>query len=238
MHDTAMLNGKRFFDTYIAPLGPVTVVDIGSQDVNGSLREVCPPQARYVGVDFIQARGVDVVLDDPYKLPFETGSVDAVVSSSCFEHSEMFWLLYLEILRVLKPAGLFYLNAPSNGPFHRYPVDCWRFYPDSANALVRWGGVNGLDSLVLEAYTSQQIDDVWSDYVAVLVKDKSQADRYPKRILNQIQDFTNGQSHPAVTADGPLLNFESHPEDARRRSLRYVPHNLMRSLRHRLRRLL
>jgi SAM-dependent methyltransferase len=71
-----------------------------------------------------------------YKLPFADGSVDVVLSSSCFEHSEFFWLLFLEILRVLRPEGLFYLNAPSNGPFHRYPVDCWRFYPDSGNALV------------------------------------------------------------------------------------------------------
>ena len=46
------------------------------------------------------------MLTDPYHLPFESNSLDVVVSSSCFEHSEMFWLLFLEIMRVLKPEGL------------------------------------------------------------------------------------------------------------------------------------
>ena len=70
-------------------------------------------------MDFQQARGVDVVLDDPYKLPLDDASVDIVVSSSCFEHSEMFWLVFLEVMRVLKSDGLFYLNAPSAGSFHQ-----------------------------------------------------------------------------------------------------------------------
>ena len=80
-----------------------------------------------------------MVLDDPYHLPLASESVDVVVSSSRFEHVEFFWLMFNEVLRVFKPDGLFYLNAPSNGEFHRYPVDCWRFYPDAAQALVNWG---------------------------------------------------------------------------------------------------
>ena len=43
MHPTAMLNGRMFFDVYGARMATGTVVDIGAQDVNGSLREVCPP---------------------------------------------------------------------------------------------------------------------------------------------------------------------------------------------------
>src|SRR5690242_17879182 len=125
MHPSALKFGKRFFDAYAVSRG--TVVDIGAQDLNGSLKDVCPKRLKYVGVDFAAGKGVDVILKDPYKLPFEDRSADFVVSSSCFEHSEMFWLLFLEILRILKPEGVFYLNVPSNGIFHRYPVDCWRF---------------------------------------------------------------------------------------------------------------
>jgi SAM-dependent methyltransferase len=121
----------------------LTIVDIGSQDVNGSLRSVAPPNNKYIGVDFVEAKGVDVVITDPYSLPFEDESVDAVVSSSCFEHSEFFWLLFNEALRILKPTGLLYINVPSNGQFHRYPVDCWRFYPDSGVALQNWGKRSG-----------------------------------------------------------------------------------------------
>ena len=84
-----------------------------------------------------------MVLDDPYTLPFADESVDIVVSTSCLEHSEMFWLSFLEMLRVLRPTGLLYLNVSSNGNFHRYPVDCWRFYPDSGVAMVCWARRNG-----------------------------------------------------------------------------------------------
>lgn len=104
----------------------------------------------------------------------------------------MFWVLFLDILRVLKPHGLFYLNVPSNGDFHRYPVDCWRFYPDSGNALVAWARRNGLRPALLESYTSDQADDQWNDFVAVFLKDGSQAGSYPQRILHTRQDFHNG----------------------------------------------
>jgi SAM-dependent methyltransferase len=172
MHPTAMKNGDFFFETYskffTEPL--VTVLDIGAQDVNGSLKQVCPGRFKYIGVDFQDARGVDVVLTDPYKLPFEDQSIDIIVSSSCFEHSEMFWVIFLEILRVLKPKGVFYLNAPSDGSVHRYPVDCWRFYPDSGQALINWAKRNRFNPALLECYT--QVGGSWQDYVAIFLKDK------------------------------------------------------------------
>ena len=188
MHASASALGKLFFDTYSFT---GTVLDIGSTDVNGSLRPFY--KNKYIGIDFSPGTGVDTVLEDPYKLPFADGEADAVVSSSCFEHSEMFWLVFLEILRVLKPEGVFYLNAPSNGTFHRYPVDCWRFYPDAGNALVTWARRNGYDPMLLESFTAAQtVMEEWNDFVAVFIKDKQHADRHPRRMLNHFEHFTNG----------------------------------------------
>lgn len=209
MHPTAMYNGKLFFDTYAVRLGSGSVVDIGAQDVNGSLRSVCPAALHYTGVDFVPGKGVDVVLDDPYRLPFADASVDVVVSSSCFEHAELFWVLFLEILRVLKEPGLFYLNAPSNGAFHRYPVDCWRFYPDSGNALVKWAGRNGIDACLLESYISRQNGDIWNDFVAVFLKGPAHAPRFAERITGSFKDFANG----LVWEGGGFLNPKTLPED-------------------------
>jgi SAM-dependent methyltransferase len=189
-----MKNGKSFFETYSPFFGntkPVTVVEIGSRDINGGLRQVCPSDFEYIGLDFEGGAGVDVILDDPYSLPFRDEAVDIVVSSSCFEHSELFWLVYLEILRILKPGGLFYLNAPSAGSFHRYPVDCWRFYPDSGRALVAWSKRNGGNAALLESFT--QIGGGWLDFVAVFIKDSTQSSLYPARILDSKRDFENGQ---------------------------------------------
>ncbi|WP_321805327.1 methyltransferase domain-containing protein [Burkholderia sp. BCC1993] len=209
MHPSAMENGKIFFDTYVSQLGPVKLVEIGSQNVNGSLREVAPSNVDYIGVDFVEGRGVDVILDDPYVLPFETSSVDLVVSSSCFEHSEMFWLVFSEVMRTLKPAGLFFLNVPSNGPFHRYPVDCWRFYPDSANALVTWAKRTGTNAGVLESFTTPQKDDYWNDYLAVFIKNIEYAQKHPNRMLDGLEEFANGM----IYGEASTINPENMPQD-------------------------
>ena len=196
MHASAMKNCESFFATYagaFAAESSVHVIDIGSQDVNGSLRQVTPPAFKYTGLDFQKANNVDIVLEDPYQLPLPDNSVDIVLSSSCFEHSEMFWLVFLEVMRVLKPAGLFYLNVPSAGSFHRYPVDFWRFYPDSGHALITWGRRNGYDPLLLESFT--QIGGRWQDYIGVFLKDQAQLSRFPVRQLPNRNDIENGYLH-------------------------------------------
>ena len=215
MHPTAVQNCAAFFNAYGPRLKSAPapkVLDIGAQDVNGSLRQVIPAGFTYVGVDFVQGKGVDVVLDDPYTLPFEADSADVILSSSCFEHSEMFWVLFLEILRVLRPGGLFYLNVPSNGDFHRWPVDCWRFYPDSGRALMKWAAHNGVDAAMLESYTSTQNGDQWNDFVAVFVKDSRQAAHYPDRILGSVTEFNNG----LTLGDDQVRNLSVMPEDKRK----------------------
>ncbi len=216
MHITALKNCQHFFDCYGAGIAAVApqaqVIEIGSQDVNGNLRGCSPPAFRYTGVDFVAGRGVDVVLEDPYVLPFPDASADVVLSSSCFEHSEMFWLSFMEILRVLKPGGLFYLNAPGNGEFHRWPVDCWRFYPDSGRALLTWARRNGLRPALLESYTSLQVGDQWNDFVAVFLKDEAHVATYPQRILDTKTDFVNGLVH----GSDDFLKFSVMPEDKKK----------------------
>lgn len=195
MHPSAMKNCEYFFHAYYRGPDhqkPMTIVEIGSQNVNGSLRSVAPEGCEYIGVDFVNGNGVDVILEDPYSLPFADGVADVVLASSVFEHSSFFWILYLEIMRIVKPGGLFYLNVPSNGPFHRYPVDCWRFYPDSGKALSEWACRNGMDVRLLESFVSEQEGDVWNDFVAVFLKDSSYADRYADRIMNYKDDYKNG----------------------------------------------
>lgn len=193
MHDTAMFYGAAFFKAYTQVAQTLTIVDIGSQDVNGSLRSVAVPRHRYIGVDFAEAKGVDILITDPYSLPFESESVDVVVSSSCFEHSEFFWLLFNEALRILKPNGLLYINAPSNGPVHRYPVDCWRFYPDSGLALQNWARRSGYNAVMLESFVGLRKADVWNDFVAVFLKDIKNVALHPRRIVNITNKHTDAR---------------------------------------------
>lgn len=53
MHLSAMKNAKHFFDCYSPSFNAkaTKVVEIGSQNVNGSIREVCPKEFEYIGVE-------------------------------------------------------------------------------------------------------------------------------------------------------------------------------------------
>ena len=42
MHDTALMYGQYFFFTYLRDATGLKIVDIGAQDINGSLRAVAP----------------------------------------------------------------------------------------------------------------------------------------------------------------------------------------------------
>ena len=151
----------------------IKILEVGSQSVNESIKKYLNNNFTYIGADIESGKNVDVILKDPYKLPFDDNSIDVVISISTFEHTEFFWLTYLEILRVLKPSGLFFLNAPSNSKFHRHATDNWRFYPDSSLALKKWGLRNGYNPDVLEHFTNVETGrDIWNDYVSITIKDK------------------------------------------------------------------
>ena len=209
MHPSALKNAKLFFDNYSKAYESGNILDIGSQDVNGSLKEVAPNHMDYVGVDFVEGKGVDVIIEDPYKLPFEDEKFDIIVSSSCFEHSEMFWLLFLDAIRMLKPNGLLYINAPSNSDFHRWPVDCWRFYPDSGQALVTWAKYNNYNPALLESFTSKKIGGIWNDYIAVYVKEEKYHYEHANRIIDIQNNFFNGQKF----GDSNIYNYQTTTDD-------------------------
>jgi len=209
MHPSALKTAALFFTTYTGRLACAAVIDLGARDVTGSLKSVCPGRFKYTGVDLTAGKGVDVVMDDPYRLPFADESADIITCSSVFEHTEMFWLLFLEVLRVLKPSGLFYLNVPSNGVFHRYSVDCWRFYPDSGVALVNWGRRHGYKPILLEAFTGKQDEDIWNDFVSIYLKDEIYLSFYPARIIGCGVEFSNG----IVDGHDIFIQPDDFPED-------------------------
>ena len=167
MHKSAMENGVRFFVKY--PVNGI-IVDVGAQDVNGSLRSVAPLYCKYIGVDCTDGKGVDLLMPDPYAIPLANEFADAVVSTSCFEHVEFFWLLFLEMIRVVKVGGYIYIDAPSAGPFHAHPVDCWRFYPQAGLALQKWAERQGYSVKLVETYTLDTGE--WNDWVAIFQKEK------------------------------------------------------------------
>lgn len=162
MHSSSMENMRRCVDWYVGGTAG-KVVDLGAMNVNGSYRQLFEPSTEYVGVDLEPGPGVDLVLDDVYSLPFEDNSLDLVLSGQMLEHCGQFWRVFSEISRVLKPEGLAFTIAPSSGPVHRYPVDCYRFYPDSYRAIADWAHLRLVHSWVDER-------GPWRDFVGVFQK--------------------------------------------------------------------
>ncbi len=113
-----------------------SVLDVGGADVNGSYRPLFA-DCRYTSLDFENA---DIVVSG-YDWPIADAAFDAVISGQALEHDGMFWLTLQNIARVLKPGGHAILIMPSAGAVHRYPVDCYRFLPDSLKAMAKWSGL-------------------------------------------------------------------------------------------------
>jgi SAM-dependent methyltransferase len=182
MHGTAIENAEFFFKKFVGSMEVgATIVEFGSQDINGSMRQMVPPEINYIGLDCTQGKHVDIVLDDPYKVPLADESADIVVSSSTLEHVQFFWLLFMEMVRIVKKGGLIYILAPSIGPYHPCPVDCWRFYPGAGQALEAWSKIMGSPvylqySHITEFHfwnqdTGEKVsDDEWRDWVVVFKK--------------------------------------------------------------------
>ena len=142
MHESSLEHVEQLVTKHLDRTQSLKIIDIGSYDVNGSYKPFFDaPDWKYTGVDLAAGPNVDVVLRSPYRLPFASHSVDVIVSGQAFEHIEFFWLTWQEMARVLKPGGYIFLVAPSRGPEHRYPQDCWRFYPDGFRALASFGGL-------------------------------------------------------------------------------------------------
>ena len=193
MHQSALILGKRFFEIYQTG-APGRILDIGSRDFNGTLRPHAPRGAEYIGVDLEAGSGVDIVLKDPYAYPFLDKSFDWVISTSTLEHDKLFWLSFLEWCRILTDTGFIYINAPSNGSYHGYPQDFWRFYPDASLALQEWAQRMQHPIHLIESFIAPQIGAEWNDNVMIFTKD---ATFKPARYLSDEVELAHNIHHGA-----------------------------------------
>lgn len=144
------------------------IFDIGSCDVNGSYRDLFLGQNnwKYCGYDVCSGKNVDRIMQS-YWIPEMSDTADVVISGQTFEHVEFFWLLWKEMVRILKPRGLICLIVPSSGVVHRYPVDCWRFYKDSMYALAKLENISVVEADTV-SYKSKK--NHWRDTWAIFQK--------------------------------------------------------------------
>jgi SAM-dependent methyltransferase len=168
MHPSSYENMRKFVDQYLADRQEqeLLIIDIGSSDVNGTYKPLfSKTKWQYYGCDIADGKNVDYVLKDHYSWKeLASNQFDIVISGQAFEHIEYFWVTMLEMARILKEDGMCCIIAPSAGLEHKYPLDCWRFYPDGFRALARYVGLQ-----ILNVYTEWH-DNFWKDSVLICKK--------------------------------------------------------------------
>lgn len=162
---------REFVNVHLADVRgkPLEVLDFGSQVVGAQSLSyaglIDDPNWTYRGLDIEAGHNVDIVVSNAYDWPeVQDDSVDLVISGQAFEHVEYFWASFFEIVRVLRPGGVATIIAPSGGFEHRFPVDCWRFYPDGFAALARYARVE-----LIDVFTDWNHGD-WADSILVVEK--------------------------------------------------------------------
>lgn len=153
---------KRFVDLYLQEKTNIQILDIGSFDINGSYRGIFQKESWvYKGLDIAPGQNVDIVEANIYNWNIKDETFDVVISGQTLEHVEYPWVTFKEMVRVLKKKGYVCLMVPSTGKEHRYPVDCWRMFPDGARALAKLENIE-----VLECHINDK-SKFWMDCVLI-----------------------------------------------------------------------
>lgn len=167
MHKSSLNNMEKFFDEYLKNNNKILVV--GSKKYHGHMtyKDIVSEEkdVQYFGVDISEGENVDIIIKDIYAWEaIGDEEYDIVISGQTFEHMEFFWVAFKEMARVLKKGGHICVIAPSSGKIHRYPVDCWRFFPDGMRSLAKYANIK-----LLESYIDNSSE--WKDCIGIFTKE-------------------------------------------------------------------
>lgn len=171
MHRSSFLTMKKFKEDYLKNYNNLKILDVGSYDSSESSFNYGilfnEENWEYVGMDLKEGPNVDLVVSDMYNwAEISDESFDIVISGQAFEHMEFFWLVIKEISRVLKFGGYSCIIAPSSGPVHKNPVDCYRFTSDGMRKIAEYANLE-----IIESYSNiRQESGPWFDSVLIAKK--------------------------------------------------------------------
>ena len=128
MHDAV----GGYIREQVAKHGPFKrVLEIGSLDINGTIRPLFSGAETYVGIDVQNGPGVDVVADGA---TYESDiKFDCVVSTEALEHCDHADALIANAHRLLGKGGVFLMTCagvgrPPHSGIDEHPIREWEFY--------------------------------------------------------------------------------------------------------------
>jgi len=127
---------KKIKQLYIKK--PGRVLEIGSKDVTGSIREFFTDANEYIGTDMERGFGVDKIIDAHDLLKhFKASSFDLVICNEMLEHDNAPWLTIEIMHKLVKKNGLLLISTPTFGfPLHRHPKDYFRYGEDAFREII------------------------------------------------------------------------------------------------------
>ena len=132
------------------------VIEIGSLNVNGSLRDVTMElnPSGYIGIDITKGFGVDMICRaEDMMREFGNNSFDVVISTELLEHVKDWRKVISNIKNVCKPGGIILITTRSRGfPLHGYPDDFWRYELEDMKTIF-----SDYEILILERDNSRAI---------------------------------------------------------------------------------
>lgn len=130
------------------------ILDVGSRNINGSVRDAIDPKNRAItGIDFVAGKDVDIV-GNAHDLAeiFPPDHFDLITCCETLEHDNKPWLTIEAMKKVLKPGGWLLITVPGIHFFrHDYPSDYYR-YTDTAMREVMF---EGMTNIHVEEYEDQ-----------------------------------------------------------------------------------
>jgi len=79
--------------------------------------------------------GLTYISKEEYHYPIDSESYDIIITGQVIEHVKKIWLWLDELKRILRKNGTMVIINPVSWPYHAFPVDCWRIFPDGMKAL-------------------------------------------------------------------------------------------------------
>ena len=90
------------------------VLEVGSLNINGSIRGYFDRSKEYIGLDIGPGPGVDVVFEGQ-KYPGPDRYFDTIISCECFEHNPHWLETFLNMWRMLRYGGLMMFTCATEG---------------------------------------------------------------------------------------------------------------------------
>jgi SAM-dependent methyltransferase len=225
MHKSSFEKMASFLRAYRESLperesGKPRILEVGSKGYHGqrSYRDlIADTDYAYTGLDLEAGLHVDLVPKDVYLwAEIADNSFEVCLSGQTFEHNPFFWVTFAEMARVLVPGGYVCIIAPGGGFVHRYPYDCWRFYPDSWAALCAMTGLELVETYFEPDETASRVSGGHFRDSAVIARKPllggAELDAFNERLRAFVAPYTpqTTQFAPVIHKVGPAFaDYES-----------------------------